>query len=321
LSQLKNHDNNSGEQQLLNNPIVNNTQSNSNRNNKRFQLSTLSKRKKEISKSSVDLNKIDLFSTIYSDDIDTLKLFLMQKNHSGLINNINSIDFPLTPLDFSIMLNKINISKLLMEYGGVESPIFTSCEERYDKICSYLNDLNCKLNDFLKSFQICSQTSHHQLNEIDVKLNTFHKKIDILKTMKQNYEKPMLLRNNVLSLLNRPILQIYNSKSIQVNFNGVDGDPTATTTGDDDILIVKFKIEWSCHRNFDQILGSTTILNIFKNKTFKITNLIPNNVYYVRVSYGYIRGFTDFIPTDPEGLTLKRKLFIFKSNFLCSYKV
>lgn len=124
------------------------------------------------------------------------KLALSPEN----INSINEYDF--TPLDLALMLNNKEIIVLLLKNGAIENPTMPDWNDRYERVCARLCELDISLRQFLKNFDV-SALNHDKIEEYDSMLKNLDFKMRLTRRMKSFFESaafPNEVKNALLEV-------------------------------------------------------------------------------------------------------------------------
>lgn len=243
-------------------------------------------------------NSTDIFENIQDGDLETLQANL-NKNKLA-VNNLNSDE--LTALDMALMLDHLPSIRILLSSCALENPMFTS-EDRYNRICNVINDLDDKLSEILDNLNV-SLLSASQIRDYDQQLKEIDVKIKFYKRMKSNFEavdKPAAPSHSKL--------YVHGVDSLLVTFE----EPLMNSIVG--AFITRYIVEWSIESNFETIIGHASLVDTNQVKSYIINGLVANQNYYVRVSCVNIRGIGAFSQTIPPCLAPSCKLICRVLNF------
>lgn len=126
------------------------------------------------------------------------------------INCINEYDF--TPLDLALMLNNKEIIELLLKNGAIENPTLSDWNDRYERVCARLCQLDTSLRNFLQNFDV-SALNHEKIEEYDLMLKNLDSKMRIIRRMKNFFESTPYPRE-----VRQVFLDVQSQTSLMVRF-------------------------------------------------------------------------------------------------------
>ncbi|XP_047464954.1 ankyrin repeat and fibronectin type-III domain-containing protein 1 isoform X2 [Mugil cephalus] len=215
-----------------------------------------------------------IFEAVEQQDLDAVQILLYQFSAEELdLNTPNSQG--LTPLDIAIMTNNTPIAKLLLKAGGQESPHFVSVESREAHLSSLVVEAELRASDLASQAQrdgLSLEACHK-----DKQLRAWEWRIKLYKRMRTGFqharvpETPSMVR-----------LSVSSSSTLTVTFQEPQGLNSTVVT--------KFKVEWSCLKDFSLLAGEVVLDNLQSLK-YTISNLTTGRIYYVRVSAYNMKGW------------------------------
>ncbi|RNA39540.1 ankyrin repeat and fibronectin type-III domain-containing 1 [Brachionus plicatilis] len=131
----------------------------------------------------MEISESNIFDIIEIEDIECIRKKLLVSPES--INCINEYDF--TPLDLALMLNNKEIIVLLLKNGAIENPTMPDWNDRYERVCVRLGELDVSLRQFLKNFDV-SALNHDKIEEYDSMLKNLDSKMRLARRMKTFFE-------------------------------------------------------------------------------------------------------------------------------------
>ncbi|CAF0768060.1 unnamed protein product, partial [Brachionus calyciflorus] len=265
---------------LINNSKANTTQA---PNDTMVQTFSDKKMNKVMANEIMEISETSIFDIIEREVTELLRKKLIVTPQC--INSINEYD--LTPLDMALMLNNKEMITLLLKNGAIENPTLSDWNDRYDRICSRLSDLDSNLRNFLEEFDV-SALDHEKIEEYDLILKDLDFKMRLTRRMKYFYENI-----NYPGEVKNIALEINSPTSLMVRFEEPDNS--------EDVFIIKYLIEWSSSSTFEPLDGQIVLSFVdTSRKEYIISNLVMFKVYYVRVSCANIKGYGTYSLSDPS---------------------
>nr|XP_055031561.1 ankyrin repeat and fibronectin type-III domain-containing protein 1 isoform X1 [Misgurnus anguillicaudatus] len=215
-----------------------------------------------------------LFEAVEQQDLDAVQLLLFQYTADELdLNTPNSEG--LTPLDISIMTNNVPIAKLLLKAGGKESPHFVSLESRDAHLSALVQEAQRRASEL--STQVMRESLSLETSDKEKHLKDWEWRCRLYKRMRTGFEHarppdaPSAVR-----------LSVTGSTSLTVTFQ----EPASMNSA----VVTKYKVEWSCLKDFSLLAGELTLENMQSLKC-TITGLTTGRQYYVQVSAYNMKGW------------------------------
>ncbi|XP_051928332.1 uncharacterized protein ankfn1 isoform X1 [Hippocampus zosterae] len=215
-----------------------------------------------------------LLEAVEQQDLDMVQMLLCQLTADELdLNTPNSQG--LTPLDVAVMTNNVPIAKLLLKAGGREGPHFVSAESREAHLAALVAEAEQRAADLSARAQrdgLSLEACHK-----DKQLRAWEWRCKLYKHMTSAFqhartpEAPALVR-----------LSVSSSSTLTVTFQEPQGLHSTVVT--------KYKVEWSCLKDFSLLAGEMLLENLQSLKC-TISSLSTGRLYFVRVSAYNMKGW------------------------------
>ncbi|XP_053709169.1 ankyrin repeat and fibronectin type-III domain-containing protein 1 isoform X1 [Synchiropus splendidus] len=222
-----------------------------------------------------------LLEAVEQQDLDLVQVLLLSIDDLDL----NSPDSRgLTPLDIAVMTNNTPIAKLLLRAGAKESPHFTTIESRE----AHLSSLMLEAEQRVSALTAQAQKDGLSLDacQKDKTLRSWEWRSKLYKRMRAALrlipgppDPPTMVR-----------LSVSSSTSLTISFH----EPQGLNSG----VITKFRVEWSCLKDFSLVAGQE-VLDDLQTPKLTIRGLATGRVYFVRVSAYNLKGWGPPAPSLP----------------------
>ncbi|XP_035853733.1 ankyrin repeat and fibronectin type-III domain-containing protein 1-like [Sander lucioperca] len=215
-----------------------------------------------------------IFEAVEQQDLDTVQILLYQFSAEELdLNTPNSQG--LTPLDIAIMTNNTPIAKLLLKAGGKESPHFVSVESREAHLSALVLEAEQRAADLAAAAQRDGLSL--EACQKDRTLRAWEWRSKLYRRMSTGFqharvpEAPSAVR-----------LSVSSSTTLSIAFQ----EPTGLNS----TVVTKYRVEWSCLKDFSLLAGEMVLDNLQSLKC-TIGSLTTGRLYYVRVSAYNMKGW------------------------------
>ncbi|KAM9773622.1 ankyrin repeat and fibronectin type-III domain-containing protein 1 isoform 4-T4 [Syngnathus typhle] len=201
-----------------------------------------------------------LFEAVEQQDPDTVRLLLCRLTVEEL--ELNAPDARgLTPLDVAVMSDNAHVAKLLLKAGAREGPHAVSAEKRQAHLVALEAEAERRAAEALDD---------KQLRAWELRCQLYQRMSGALRHARPP-EAPISVR-----------LSVSSSSTLTVTFR----EPQQLRP----TVITKYKVEWSCLKDFSLLAGEMLLENLQSLKC-TITGLTTGRLYFVRVSACNMKGW------------------------------
>ncbi|XP_049614565.1 ankyrin repeat and fibronectin type-III domain-containing protein 1 isoform X2 [Syngnathus scovelli] len=201
-----------------------------------------------------------LFEAVEQQDLDTVRLLLCRLTVEEL--ELNAPDARgLTPLDVAVMCDNAHVAKLLLKAGAREGPHTVSAERRQVHLAALEAEAERRATEAPDDKQLRAWERRRQL---------YQRMSGALRHARPP-EAPTLVR-----------LSVSSSSTLTVTFR----EPQQLRP----TVITKYKVEWSCLKDFSLLAGEMLLENLQSLKC-TISGLTTGRLYFVRVSACNMKGW------------------------------
>lgn len=251
---------------------------------------------------TTDIHFTALCNAIEHEKLEKAKAIL--ETHPGLaLDNANNDGF--TPLDLAFMTGNAEILRLLIHHrndeedkgAAIEGSRFTNPEAISHHLSSLINQSKDQVEKFgqlIKSTTIVgSQLTPAHLKECEKQRNLWQKRLNGLKKLKQGLETS-----------GRPhapakvIVEVTGPRRIRVKLQ----EPEMVGPHS---LFTKFRVQWSKFDSFNVIQGEQVVFcSSAQGRALEciIDHLEDAERYFVRASFGNLKGFGSFSASTPKSV-------------------
>ncbi|XP_075230563.1 ankyrin repeat and fibronectin type III domain containing protein wide awake isoform X2 [Lycorma delicatula] len=231
----------------------------------------------------MDIHLHALFAAVEHGHTDKARAILESTDVD--VNSVNSDG--LSPLDVAVLGNNRSLTKMLIAFGAQEGNRYDNAE----KLSLHLRQLACEAERRVQEISESDNKSYSQ-NVSDKTLTLWERRARGLNRMILGFDQarppdiPFLV-----------VVDVTGTDSVTVRYK----EPSASDHHDAPVC-TKYKVEWSCDREFNEIVGFKEILDP-RQLDCHIDGLEHGKRYYFRVACGNIRGFGSYRRSYPDSVT------------------